>query len=182
VRTLPLLTRLLLGLLPLVPAPLYADMSFDEMMHEKEVEERSLTEHEFAALQRRLEAEREEERRRLELQQRAAELQQEAERRRLAARPLGVQLVDARCSSCHPPEQVTAARHSRPGWHFTVARMRYWHGAELSSSEHDIIVDHLTQTQPAAAYRMMMEYGVLILLAALPAVLWLRQSGKREGT
>ncbi len=177
---LPPLTRLLLGLLPLVPAPLLADMSFDEMMHEKEVEERSLTEQEFAAVQRRLEAEREEERRRLAQQEHEARLRQEAERQRLAARPLGERLVEARCSSCHPLEQVVAARHSRPGWHLTMARMHYWHGAELTWAEHGVIVDHLTQTQPATTRQSMIEYAVLAALLTAPLALWLRQQRQRN--
>lgn len=178
-HTLPLLTRLLWGLLPLAPAPLLADMSFDEMMHEKEVEERSLTEEEFAAVQRRLDAEREAERRRSEQQQRDAALRLEAERQRLAARPLGEQLVEARCSSCHPAEQVASARHARPGWHFTVVRMRYWHGAELTWLEHGFIVDHLTQTQPAVTWRAVAEYALLAAFLTAPLAWWLRQRRQR---
>lgn len=176
----PLLTRLLLGLLALVPAPLPADMSFDEMMHEKELEERSLTAQEFAAVQRRLEAEREEERRQLAQQEHEARLRQEAERQRLAARPLGERLIEARCSSCHPPDQVTAGRHTRPVWHFTVARMRYWHGAELTLTEHGVIADHLTETQPAATRRAMAEYALLAVFFAAPFALWLRQRRQRN--
>lgn len=155
-------------------------MSFDEMMYEQEVEQRSLSEEEYAAVQRRLAAEREAESRRRQQEEAAAARRLAAERRHLAMRPLGERLVEAHCGSCHTLEPVAAARHSRPGWHFTVARMRYWHGAAVPLSEHRTIVNHLALSQPAAAGRTVAEYSVLGLSVALPAAFWFPRRRRRS--
>lgn len=154
-------------------APATADVSFEDMMHERPLQGRSLTPEALAAAQRQLEEERaaglaEQQR----LAQEAARLAEE-ERRRRAAMPLGARLVGERCTLCHPPEVVAAVRHAWPGWAFTVARMRYWHGAPLAAGELAPVIGHLARTQPADRVSTVGEYALsfgLVLVLALPVV------------
>jgi hypothetical protein len=58
----------------------------------------------------------------------------------------GSGLVAERCARCHPQTRVDDARHDRPGWEATVARMRS-KGAQLSDAEAAIVVDYLVGRQ-----------------------------------
>ncbi len=159
-------------------APVAADVSFEEMMHERPLQGRSLTPEALAAAQRQLEEERAadlaEQRR---LAQAAARLAEEELRRR-AAMPLGARLVEDRCTLCHPPEVVAAVRHAWPGWAFTVARMRYWHGAPLAADELAPVIGHLASTQPTDRASTAVEYALslgFVLVLVLPVVWRIRR-------
>lgn len=50
-------------------------------------------------------------------------------------RPLGAQLLEQRCGSCHRAALVQQAVRGELGWRWTVERMRWWHGARLEVGE-----------------------------------------------
>lgn len=90
--------------------------------------------------------------RRLELEEeRQAEQRQAAERmerqQKLLQRPMGAQLLDGRCNSCHSAAIVQQADRGVWGWRWTVERMRWWHGANLQAGEAAILAAFLAQTQ-----------------------------------
>jgi hypothetical protein len=58
----------------------------------------------------------------------------------------GAGLLAERCTRCHPQTRVDDARHDRPGWEATVARMRS-KGAQLSDAEAAVVVDYLVGRQ-----------------------------------
>lgn len=148
-------------------SPAVAGLSFEEILYDKEIVEQSLDEEALARVQQQQrearEAEQQEQQRRLEQQR----LRQEEEARRLAARPIGVQLLERRCLSCHGIETIAAKNYGLPGWYLTVARMRYWHQAPLQGDEARLITRHLAQHQPAPSLQQIMEYFIILILPML---------------
>lgn len=137
-------------LLACLASPACAEMAGDEYQSQGRLSspvERARIEHELEAA-RQLEQEAE----RLATQQRAEErlrLQQQ-----LQQRPLGAQLLDQRCSSCHSAALVQQAERGTLGWRWTVERMRWWHGAELKAGEAVVLTAYLTHTQGSDAARL----------------------------
>lgn len=106
---------------------------------------------ERARVAEELEADRERMAREAERQQEAYAKWLEVERQREQQRPLGERLIDARCTSCHALDVVSAQRMSGLGWRWTVERMRWWHGAALGEGEASVITQHLAQTHGDAS-------------------------------
>lgn len=90
----------------------------------------------------------------------------EARARELAAqraqRPVGAQLLEARCSGCHVATLVEGARYGAIGWRWTVERMRWWHGAQVTMGEAALIARHLATVKPAAASRIWTERAIVL--------------------
>jgi hypothetical protein len=99
-----------------------------------------------------------------------------AEQARLAAvaarRPLPERLLEARCGNCHALDVLAAQRHTWLGWHFTLARMRWWNGAEMDFQDMRVLADHLAQRQPARGTRRILEHAVAVLPFFLGAGAW----------
>lgn len=127
----------------------------------------------------------------LEAQRRAAALAAaaaaERERERLARaeaqrrqRPIGAQLLEARCSACHATAVTEGLGRGPLGWRFTVERMRWWHGAALPAGEAATIARHLSQTQPATVWRVIGEWLLAgAALASGPGVWWFASRRRR---
>lgn len=105
----------------------------------------------------------------------------EARARELAAqrarRPMGEQLMEARCSSCHVAALVEGSRYGAIGWRWTVERMIWWHGAPVTAGEAALIARHLTWAHPATASQVWKERAtagalVIVLLALAGALTW----------
>lgn len=109
-----------------------------------------------------------------------AEARRAEEEARRAARPLGVRLVEARCTVCHSADALAVQRRGRLGWWAVVARMELFNGARLASSERTVIVDHLARTQPALPAQVALEWGVALLLVSPPAALLLWRGRRRK--
>lgn len=101
-----------------------------------------------------------------------AHLEREAED--WARRPPGERLLRERCSSCHALAVMNGAGRGAIGWRFTVARMRWWHGAKLGPGESAVIAEHLRLTHPTDTLGAWREFGLLaaatLSLLALPVV------------
>jgi cytochrome c553 len=143
----------------------WADMSFEDMLHERTVEERPVSEAERLTVQRERKA-----------AQAAAELaRQQIEAARAAAeaaRPYPERLLDS-CAACHAPAALAGVSHSWLGWYLTLSRMRWLNGASLDHAQILILTDHLTQRQPADQFKTLREYLVVALPVVLPLLLWL---------
>lgn len=137
---------------------------------------------ERARIERELEAarQREQEAERLATQQQTEErlrLQQQRQQR-----PLGAQLLDQRCSSCHSTALVQQADRGELGWRWTVERMRWWHGVELQAGEAAVLTAYLARTQGSDEARLKeacwawgLGLVVVALLAWVPGRCWLRK-------
>ncbi|WP_295431612.1 hypothetical protein [uncultured Thiodictyon sp.] len=115
---------------------------------------------------RRRAAEQEAARERARQAEEANRLAQEAERE--ARRPPGERLIARYCAPCHGPERIAAARHTRLGWSFTVARMRYFNQAEIPAAAAHTIAAHLALAQPAGLAWTLAEYGLAAALVLAP--------------
>lgn len=90
----------------------------------------------------------------------------------LRQRPLGVQLLDARCTACHTLAVSKDGRRGPLGWRVTVERMRWWHGAPLQPGEAALIARHLATTQPADAWQLAQEWGAAATALLLGPACW----------
>ncbi len=96
-----------------------------------------------------------------------------------AARPVGAQLVEARCASCHSAETYRATNQGWLGWRATVWRMDLLNGAEVAAGEHGVIADWLYAQHPPAGGRAALEWlAILLVVVALPLpwALWRRRN------
>lgn len=108
-----------------------------------------------------------------EEQERTARLQRErdeaalaarrAEDERLAARPLGLRLVEQRCTTCHSPDQLARHRYGPIGWWAVLLRMEFLNGARFASGERRVIVAHLASAHAATALQASIEWGAAII-------------------
>lgn len=57
----------------------------------------------------------------------------------------GADLLEKRCSVCHPSSRPKGAKKTRDQWEATVTRMM-GKGAKLSTEEKKALVDHLSKT------------------------------------
>jgi len=92
-----------------------------------------------------------------------------------AARPVGEQLVEARCLSCHDVGQIDLTRLGAPGWTITVLRMEWLNGARLEPGERAVIIGHLADRHPD---RTLMEWALVLVAAVavgLGGWLWRRK-------
>lgn len=101
-----------------------------------------------------------------------ARLQAQRRAEQLARRPLGEQLIDARCTACHTAAVLDGVRRSPWGWRWTVERMRWWHGAKLTTSEAVTLAEHLHERRPAGETRAWMERGLALLVVIGPIAAW----------
>ncbi|TSE27393.1 hypothetical protein Tsedi_00228 [Tepidimonas sediminis] len=106
---------------------------------------RPLSAVERAELQRRLEQEQAEAAQRRSRQETLERQRQLALQAWLAARPAEERLLRERCTPCHGLGVVEPARHGRLGWTWTIARMRWWHGAQVDTGEIVRLAAHLAR-------------------------------------
>jgi len=126
---------------------------------------------EAAEMRERIAAEIAAERARNEAARQAALLEAERIAAERAARPLGEQLLEARCLSCHDVGQIDLTRLGAPGWTITVLRMEWLNGARLEPGERAVIIGHLAARHPD---RNRKEWAlVLVATAALGLGGWL---------
>jgi hypothetical protein len=158
-------------------APVLAEMSADE--YQSGARRLTAAERAQEAARARAETERA---RSAERAQRAAEEEARLdEERRLAARPLGVRLVERRCTACHAPDTLARSRHGWLGWWNVLLRMEWLNGATVGPGERSIIVAHLADVQRASAARVALEWVAAITAIAVPLALVAR-FGRRRGT
>jgi len=107
-----------------------------------------------------------------------------AELARLAAaaarRPVAERLLEARCGGCHAHDVLAAQRHTWLGWHFTLARMRWWNGAEMDLQEMRVLADHLAERQPASGLVRVLEYALPATAVAAAGLAWRKRWVKRQ--
>ena len=96
-----------------------------------------------------------------------------------AARPLGVRLVEDRCTACHGLERIEATRYGRLSWHFTVVRMRLVNGARLDDGEAWAVAEHLHDVHRASLSWQILEWVALLAVVATPVAI-LRLSHRRR--
>ncbi|MFN3630416.1 MAG: hypothetical protein ACK4XK_10255, partial [Casimicrobiaceae bacterium] len=114
--------------------------------------------------------------------ERERELQAEQARAALEAiraqRPLGERLLEARCTQCHALVVLEGAARSALAWRLTVERMRFWHGAQVTTDETSVIAKHLAETRPGPwGTTDFVATAALVSMLALP-VLGLRARKK----
>lgn len=98
-----------------------------------------------------------------------------------ANRPYPERLLESRCGTCHAMDRLSQARHTLPGWHFTIARMRWWNGAPISLTESGVLADYLATRQPAMGFGILIEYAALLSPLALGAGwVWWRLKHKKK--
>ena len=78
--------------------------------------------------------------------------------------PYPQRLHRRRCLGCHAPEVLAQTRHTWPGWYLTIARMRWFNGAVMTSEEARVINGYLAQQQPLQGWQRLAEYGLFALL------------------
>lgn len=130
---------------------------------------------EAAAMRARIAAEIAAERAQAEADRQIALAEAERIAAERAARPLGEQLVEARCLSCHDAGQIELSRLGTPGWTITVLRMEWLNGARLEPGERAVIIGHLADRHPD---RNRMEWALVLVAAAavgLGGWLWRRK-------
>lgn len=151
--------------------PLRAEMAGDDYQSDAG----ALSAEEREAARRRLAAQIAAERARAEETARQAQLEAEELSRALATRPLGAQLLEARCLTCHDRAQIDAARFGTLGWNMTVLRMQLLNGADLRRGERGAIVGYLVARDPG---RNRLEWGLagLTLLALIGIGIGLKRS------
>jgi len=100
---------------------------------------------------RRVEADLEQARERAAAEEAArqqVEMQRQTlEAQRLSMRPLGERLLDSRCTACHSLNVLDHNLRSPLAWRWTVERMRWWHGAPLSTEEVRQVSAHLARAR-----------------------------------
>ncbi len=172
------MTRLsLVFLLCLLAAPTQAEMDPSDY----EVPPADLTPQEAEALRARITAEIAADRARAEAEAEARRAAEEAEASRLAARPVGEQLVDLRCATCHSADTYRQADLGWLGWRATVWRMDLLNGAGVEAGEHGVIADWLYAEHPPTGARAALEWLALLFAAValpLPFALWRRRKHK----
>ena len=119
--------------------PLQAEMAGDDY----QTDAGGLTAGQREAVRARLAEQIAAERARAEADARQAQIAAEARARARAARPLGAQLLEARCLSCHDRGQMDAATFGTLGWTMTVLRMQVLNDADLNRGERAEIVAYL---------------------------------------
>jgi len=152
---------------------------------EYQADARRLTEEELAREIARLADERE----RAEAAERARQAAEEAERlaqeaQRRAAMPLGLRLIEERCTRCHSPDFLANQRRGWLGWWAVVLRMELLNGAEFAAGERRVIVDYLAEHQNASSVRNALEWLVAVGAVVLAPLVWLgwqRASRSRMG-
>jgi hypothetical protein len=130
---------------------------------------------EAAEMRERIATEIAAERARDEATQQAALREAERIAAERAARPLGEQLVEARCLSCHDAGQIDLTHLGAPGWTITVLRMEWLNGARLEPGERAVIIGHLAARHPD---RTLMEWALVLVATAavgLGGWLWRRK-------
>lgn len=131
---------------------------------------------------RRVEADLEQARERAEAEdaaRRRAEVQRQTlEAQRQALRPLGERLLESRCTACHTLNVLDQNDKSPLAWRWTVERMRWWHGAQLSTEEVRQVSAHLTLAR--AGGLGWVDAGIVIGLLAVPGCGWLGWMGYRR--
>lgn len=146
-----------------------------------EVAPADLTEEEATALRARIAAEIAADRARNEAEAEARRAAEAEETARLAARPMGAQLVDARCAVCHGPDTYQTANLGWLGWQATVWRMDLLNGAGLERGEHGVIKAWLYAQYPPTAGRAALEWlALLFVVVALPLSWAIRLHRKRR--
>lgn len=70
---------------------------------------------------------------------------------RLAMRPLGERLLDSRCTACHALNVLDNNSKSPLAWRWTVERMRWFHGAQLTTEEARLVSAHLISIRSGGA-------------------------------
>ncbi|MDO9568255.1 MAG: hypothetical protein Q8S96_15855 [Hydrogenophaga sp.] len=98
--------------------------------------------------------------------QRVETQRQTLEAQRLSMRPLGERLLDSRCTACHALNVLDHNVKSPLAWRWTVERMRWWHGAQLSTEEVRQVSAHLTLAR--AGGLGWVDAGIVIGLLAVP--------------
>lgn len=146
-----------------------------------EVAPAELTEDEATALRARIAAEIAADRARIEAEAKTRRAAEAAEAARLAARPMGAQLVDARCAACHGSDTYQTATLGWLGWQATVWRMDLLNGAGLEQGEHGVITAWLYAQYPPTGARAALEWlALLLVVVALPLPWALRRHRKRR--
>lgn len=88
-----------------------------------------------------------------------------------AAQPFPQRLYHRLCQGCHPSDVLAQARHTWPGWYLTIARMRWFNRAAMTSDEALAISRYLVQQQPLQGWPRLREYGLItLLLLGLPGL------------
>jgi len=83
------------------------------------------------------------------IEQEAAENQERlAHQQRLAQRPIGQQILEARCTACHGLNVLEAHTGSLIFWYWTVGRMKWIYGADLGWNDLQAIARYLAQERP----------------------------------
>jgi hypothetical protein len=100
----------------------------------------------------------------------AREREQERIERERASRPLAVQLIEARCASCHEDNTIFAKGRSRLGWESVVLRMKWLNGADLKSGERSVIASWLAAEYGVSTWQKASE--ILALLGSIVAAVW----------
>ena len=130
---------------------------------------------EAAEVRERIAAEIAAERARDETARQEALLEAERIAAERAARPLGEQLLEARCLSCHDVGQIERTSLGTPGWTITVLRMEWLNGARLELGERALIIGHLAARHPD---RNRMEWALVLVAGVavgLGGWLWRRK-------
>ncbi|MCC5983621.1 MAG: hypothetical protein JJU42_04570 [Rhodobacteraceae bacterium] len=133
---------------------------------------------EAAEMRERIAAEIAAERARDEAARQAALLEAERIAAERAARPLGEQLVEARCLSCHDVEQIDSTTLGAPGWTITVIRMEWLNGARLEPGERAVIVSYLSARNPdrtVKEWAFVVTAGAAVVALGLGAWAWRRK-------
>lgn len=108
---------------------LQARAELDSEDYQSRAQPRSPTER--AALQLRLQQERAAEVMRQEQLERLQHQRERMTQAWLDARPAEEKWLRAKCTRCHGLGVIEPARHGRLGWAWTIARMRWLHGADV---------------------------------------------------
>lgn len=128
-----------------------------------------------------------EERRRLAEARELARQQEEAHRQtvaanRLAMRPIGERLLDSRCTACHTLTVLDNNSKSPLAWRLTVERMRWIHGANITTDEVRQVSAHLVSTRSGGSGVAdgVVVAGATLVVIAMGALAWLvyRRSGR----
>lgn len=151
------------------PAPAHAEMCSGEYQSGA----RRLSKDERA----RESVRRAEERERAAAVERARQAAEEAERvahaQRRAVLPLGVRLIEDRCTACHAAARLAGERRGWLGWWAVVLRMEVLNAARFAPGERSVIVDYLAEHQGARQVRIVLEWIAAVGVVALAPLAWL---------
>ena len=90
---------------------------------------------------------------------------------REAARPYPERLTRRQCTVCHEDSNFLPRRHTWIAWRMVVARMVWINGAAIDMKSQGIIAGYLADTYPAGPKERIVEYGLAVVLLALPALM-----------